>query len=474
MRPIHAAATVDPAAFATYVSNGAWQTADHLEYIIERLGRVAAGELSRLLVFAPPRHGKSELLKHYAAWYLGRFPDRTVIVASYNDELAADFGRAVRAILNAHGGELFGISIASDSSAAYRFSIANHDGGLYAVGIGGSMTGRGADLLILDDVIKSDVEALSETTQRRHWNWWRSTAMTRLEPGAAIVGVGTRWSVDDLLGKLADSGGFDVIRLPALADEDADPLGRKPGEALWPERYPTETLESIRVEQGGFWWAAMYQGTPEPASGNLFPRDLFREFSETADSYILGGKTILKAECSLFAIADTALSDKRTADFTVIGMFALSPDKHLLWLERWRGRYSGPKQVKLMRQVFDEWNPAWIGIEAATPGLHLIQQLQRDLPVKELKPVGSKVARATTAATFLEQGKIWFPKGRRWLDELYAELVTFPHAKHDDQVDVLSYAAQQISLRKYADMTGWTLDPDLCKPPGITTLSWGG
>jgi hypothetical protein len=210
MNPEQAAATIDPAVFAEYVSSGIWKSAPHLEFIIERLRQVAAGELSRMLVFAPPRHGKSELLKHYAAWFLGRFPNKTVVVASYNDELAADFGRAVRTILNAYGKDLFGVTVAADSSAAYRFSIADHDGGLYAVGVGGSMTGRGADLLILDDVIKSDVEALSETTQRRHWNWWRSTAMTRLEPGAAIVGVGTRWSVDDLLGRLADSGSFDV------------------------------------------------------------------------------------------------------------------------------------------------------------------------------------------------------------------------------------------------------------------------
>jgi predicted phage terminase large subunit-like protein len=127
-----------------------------------------------------------------------------------------------------------------------------------------------------------------------------------------------------------------------------------------------------------------------------------------------------------------------------------------------------------MRQAFDEWNPAWIGIEAATPGLHLIQQLQHNLPVKELKPIGSKVARATTAATFLEQGKIWFPKRKRWLDELYAELVTFPHTKHDDQVDVLAYAAQQIAVKKRVRLTGWTLDRDLYKRAGMTTRPWPG
>jgi predicted phage terminase large subunit-like protein len=286
--------------------------------------------------------------------------------------------------------------------------------------------------------------------------------MTRLEPGASIVGIGTRWSVDDLLGKLADSGTFDVIRLPALAEDD-DPIGRNPGDALWPTMFPKDVLETIRTEQGGFWFAAMYQGVPEPISGNMFPRNLFREYTQTEDTYQLDGVTIPNEDCVRFAIADTALSDKKTADYTVIGMFALTPDGNLLLLERWRGRYSGPDQVKLMRRVCDEWNPAYLGIEAATPGLHLIQQLQHTLPIRLLKPQGSKVARATTAATYLEQGKIWFPK-KPWRDEWDTELVTFPHSRHDDQVDVLAYAALQINTRRrHPDMTGWHNDPDLRK-----------
>jgi predicted phage terminase large subunit-like protein len=457
------AATTDPGVFAAYASGGTWHTADHLDYILDRLRAVAAGNQSRVEVFAPPRHGKSELLKYFVAWHLGRFPDKTVIVASYNDDLAADFGRAVRSILNAHGKELFGVELAADSSAVNRFQIANHAGGLYAVGVGGSMTGRGADLMILDDVIKSDVEALSETTQRRHWNWWRSVVLTRLHPDAAIVAVGTRWSVDDLLGRLADSGTFDVVRLPRLAEDD-DPIGREPGDALWPAMFPSDVLKTIRTEQGGFWFSAMYRGIPEPVSGNMFPRDLFREYTETAESYQLSGTTIPTEDCVRFAIADTALSDKRTADYTVVAMFALTPKSELLLLERWRGRYSGPEQVKLMRRVCDEWNPAYLGIEAATPGLHTIQELQDTLPIRLLKPQGSKVARATTAATYLEQGKIWFPK-KPWRDEWDAELVTFPHSKHDDQVDVLAYAALQIHKRRRVSLAGWTIDPGLRKPP---------
>jgi predicted phage terminase large subunit-like protein len=167
-----------------------------------------------------------------------------------------------------------------------------------------------------------------------------------------------------------------------------------------------------------------------------------------------------------FAIADTALSDRNTADYTVIGMFTLTSKGDLLLLERWRGRYSEPEQVKLMRQVCDEWNPTYLGIEAATPGLHTIQQLQHTLPIRLLKPQGSKIARATTAATYLEQGRILFPN-KPLRGEWDTELVTFPHAKHDDQVDVLAYAAQQINQRRRRKrITGWRNDPDLRKPSG--------
>jgi len=463
------AATSDPGAFAAYASGGTWQTAPHIEHILGYLRDVAAGTERRVEVFAPPRHSKSETLKYFAAWWLGRNPDKTVIVASYNDDLAADFGRAVRRILNAYGAELFGVTLAADSSAVNRFSISDHDGGLYAVGVGGSMTGRGADLLIVDDVIKSDVEALSDTTQRRHWNWWRSVVLPRMQPGAAMIVVGTRWSEDDLLGRLAEGGTFTVVRLPAVAEED-DPLGREPGEALWPAMYPTDVLAKIRAEQGGFWWAAQYQGTPQPVSGNLFNREFFRTYTESDGNYHLGSRHIPVDECVRFAICDTALSERKTADYTVIGMFALTPGRDLVLLERWRGRYTGPDQVKLIRRVYDEWEPAYIGVEAASPGLHTIQELQADLPVRQLRAEGDKVARATTAATYLEQGKVWFPKAE-WRDEWDAELVTFPHAKHDDQVDVLSYAALQISKKKQRTRIG--PNAGILTKPGIAHHSPG-
>jgi predicted phage terminase large subunit-like protein len=206
----------------------------------------------------------------------------------------------------------------------------------------------------------------------------------------------------------------------------------------------------------------------------MFPRDYFQTFTETDDAYHLAGKTVPVEACDRFAIADTALSDKRTADYTVIAMFATTPNGDLLLLERWRGRYSGPVQVKLLQRVYEEWAPAYIGIEGGSAGLHTIQELQADLPIKELHPEGSKVARATTAATYLEQGKIWFPK-KPWRDEWDAELVQFPHAKHDDQVDTLSYAALQITSRhKRISLAGWDSTAGLLKAAGPFSQYHGG
>lgn len=177
------AATADPGVFTVYASGGTWETAAHLEHM-DSLRDVAAGVLLRLVVFAPPRHGKSELLKYFVAWSLGRFPDKTVIVASHDDDLATDFGRAVRSILNVHGRELFGVEVASDSAAVNRFGIEGYDGGLYAVGVGGSVTGRGADLVVVDDVIKSDVEVVvarfTEEERVEVWDRWQAGDANRL------------------------------------------------------------------------------------------------------------------------------------------------------------------------------------------------------------------------------------------------------------------------------------------------------
>jgi hypothetical protein len=262
---------------AWVLTRGKWQLAPHLDLLNRRLLDTAAGRTRRLMVFAPPRHGKSQLVSVYLpAWFLGVYPDKRVILSSYEASFAAGWGRKVRDILAEHGEAVFGLKLRSDSTAADRWDLAGHAGGMMTAGVGGPLTGKGADLFILDDPVKNAEEAMSQALRDKCWDWFLSTAYTRLEPGAAVVLIMTRWHPDDLSGRILarqeETGAlWDVVSLPALAEAD-DPLGRKPGEALWPERYPVESLNEIRSTQGSMWFQAMYQQSPTLPEGNLFKR----------------------------------------------------------------------------------------------------------------------------------------------------------------------------------------------------------
>jgi hypothetical protein len=262
------------------VSKGSWKLTPHLDLLNRRLLDLAAGKVRRLMVSMPPRHGKSELISRYLpAWYLGTFPDRRVILSSYESDFAASWGRKARELLEQHGLDHFGAKVRSDIAASSRWEIAGHDGGMITAGVGGPITGRGANLLIVDDPIKNAEDAASLTLRDKIYEWWRSTAYTRLEPGASVVLIQTRWHQDDLAGRIladADQGeAWEVISLPAIAEEN-DPLGRDPGAALWPERFSEEALDVIRRSVGSYFWAAMYQQTPVPIGGEIFKQEWFR------------------------------------------------------------------------------------------------------------------------------------------------------------------------------------------------------
>ena len=193
------AATLDPSALARYVSRGRWRLARHLEVLNGHLVELSTGASGRLVVCMPPRHGKSELCSVYLpAWYLGTHPERRVILVGHEADFAASWGRRVRDVLEEHGGGLFGVGLRADSAAAHRWDITGYSGGMVTAGVGGTITGRGADLLIIDDPHKSAEEAGSVTYRERVWDWYRAVARTRLEPGAGVVVVQTRWHEDDL------------------------------------------------------------------------------------------------------------------------------------------------------------------------------------------------------------------------------------------------------------------------------------
>ena len=316
-----------PALYAIWASGGRWQLAPHLGLIDSQLLDVAKGG-ARVIVCMPPRHGKSELVSRYfPAWFIGTFPERRVMLASYEADFAAGWGAKARDLLDRTGGA-FGVRVRGDSSARGRWDVVGHEGGMVSVGVGGAMTGRGADALIIDDLVKNYEEAHSPTQRDRVWDWFRSVAYTRLEPGGSIVVIQTRWHEDDLVGRLLENEAerWQVVSLPALAEAD-DPLGRAEGAPLWPSRFDRAALEEKRQTLGSYLWSALYQQRPSPAAGAVFRREWFRTFTDAGDAYRLGEVMWPKSECRRFCTVDLATSTKTSADYTVIATWALTAAK---------------------------------------------------------------------------------------------------------------------------------------------------
>jgi predicted phage terminase large subunit-like protein len=270
-----------PAGYAAEVSGGRYQIPPHIALLNRKLAALAARDIDRLIVTMPPRHGKSMTISQYfPAWWLGMYPDERVILASYEADFAATWGRKAQDVFAAHNGRLFGVELNPATTAAARWEVAGHEGGMTTAGVGGPITGKGADLLILDDLIKNAEEANSEVHRENIWEWLTSTALTRLEPGGVVAYLNTRWHEDDPTGRLlAEMAGggerWEVLNMPALAEE-GDPLGRPVGAALWPGRYDAEALERIKRTIGDYHFEALYQGRPTPKKGGMFKADWFR------------------------------------------------------------------------------------------------------------------------------------------------------------------------------------------------------
>lgn len=456
--------TLSPAHYAAYVSGGRWVAAEHLKILTKKLVEVEQGKCKRLIVAMPPRHGKSELIsKYYPAWYLSLHPNKRVMLAGYEATFAADWGRKAREefTTNAH---LFGTALNESVTANANWETTS-GGGMASVGAGGALTGRGADLLIIDDPIKNADEARSAHARNQLWDWYSTTAYSRLEPGGAVIILHTRWNEDDLIGRLlahdAESApeereNWEVLELPALCeDPEADALGRKLGEALWPERYDEKRLAIIRRQQGSYFWAALYQQHPSPLEGQLFKRDDFRYFAiegtEEDPVYKLATvgddekiELVSASTCKRFQTVDLAASIKTTADYFVIMTWAQTPKNQLLLLDTVRTRVEGPDQLPLLQAKFNEWKPAYIGIESVSFQITAIQNaIRAGLPVRKLTPDKDKISRAITAGVRYEAHTIYHLANASWLHDLESELVNFPNSKHDDQVDCIAYAASQ-------------------------------
>lgn len=399
-------------------------------------------ESKRVVVTIPPRHGKSTFISQYfPAWLLARNPDSNVMLISYEQGVASYWGGKVRDTLTSE----MGFSIKDDSSAKSWWSIDKHRGGMISVGIGGPITGKGADFLVVDDVIKNAQEAMSKTIRDQQWDWFITTALTRLntKESPAVV-VLTRWHEDDLPGRLMKLEGWECIGIPAIAEEDEyfsdGTLFRKAGEPLCPEIISLNELERLRETMGAYWFSALYQQRPSAIEGNLFKREQFHYFRED-EKYFYIPHPIAKDECSTYLAVDLATT--LTGDYTAIAYTAVTPENDILLLEMKRVRVEAYKAMDILLNYFKQSHPpTYCLVEGTGFQTSFVQMaIQAGLPAIPVYPDKNKVTRAMGLAAKMEAGKVFFLEGAPWLLELEDELLHFPAGAHDDQVDALTYAA---------------------------------
>ncbi len=457
-------ATLSPLDFARFAIGRSYKRPPHLKLLNEKLLEAAEGN-KRLMVLMPPRHGKSWLVsRFFPAWYVGTHPDHRVMLASYEATLAEKWGREARDLIIEHG-PLFGVQLNKDAQSASRWDVAGHDGGMYAVGAGGPITGKGANVFIIDDPLKGSEEANSQIQREKIWNWFQGVVMTRLEPNASIILVMTRWHQDDVAGRLlaAHADEWEVLSLPALA-EDTDALGRRAGEALWSERFNVQDLEKIREQVGSYVWTSLYQQSPVPAGGHIVQRSWFRYWQPRdkilpALSVLNGdGERISHSPVSLpeqfdevIQSWDLSFKESATSDYVVGQTWGLvGADRYLL--DQVRSRMDFPKTVAAIKAMTAKWPQANRKfIEAKANGEALLSSLRHEISgFIAVNPTEDKVSRVHAVSAMIESGNVYLPHPHHapWVDGFINECVSFPSGKFDDQVDCLSQALSQTLRRR--------------------------
>lgn len=426
--------------------------APHIKLLASALMKVEKGEIKRLMVFMPPRHGKSEMCSvRFPAFFLGRNPEKRIILTSYGATLAHKFSRQVRGVIESpQFSRIFkNVSISQERRAMNEFETCLK-GGLLAAGVDGAVTGYGANLLIIDDPIKSRKEADSRTYRESVYRWFREVAETRLEPGASIILIMSRWHEDDLAGRLLkeEKDDWEVLSLKALA-EKGDPLSRKEGEALWPERFSEKELHLIKERLGSYAFSALYQGEPVPEEASLIRRDWIRWYE------------MLPPGVSFYAGIDTATSKKDVADYSSVCEVARDNEGFLyvnhVTLERLSvlalanyvlSRY----HVLGFKSVLIETNAAGEAIRQR------IEELSREkgvyVPIKGVQATTDKVSRLFEISPFIENGTIRFNFKNEAILRMVDRLILMPKVDIDDDIDAFYYAvkaAMSSSKRAWLD-----------------------
>lgn len=411
--------------FIRYTKPG-YEVAPHHQRIADALEAVERGDCPRLIIEAPPRHGKSELVsRRLPAWYLGRNPDRQVISASYSQDLADDFGREVRNIVaDPEYRNVFpGVALRPDSMAASRWHTGQ--GGIYvSVGVKGPATGRGFHLGNIDDPFKDRADADSERNREAVWKWYTSVFLTRQMEGAAIILTNTRWHEDDLTGRILETAKrtgehWELIKLPAVNEY---------GQALWPERYPIETLEMLRATMPSRDWLSLYQQAPTADDGTYFRREWVRRYNDAP------------ANLNIYMSADFAVSDG-AGDWSEIAVWGVDVNDNVYALDWWSGQTSSDVWVEALVSRFARWQPLYFTCEAGVIRKAVEPWLDRRMreantycAIEWLPTTGDKPAMARSFQAMMANGRIYWPNVD-WAERAIDQLLRFPAGKDDDAVD---------------------------------------
>ena len=412
----------------------------HHRHVAKKFNELAEGKITRLIINMPPRHTKSEFASFLLpAWMVGRHPKLKIIQATHTGELAIRFGRKAKTLIDSpEYRKIFETALREDSQAAGRWETAQ-GGEYFAAGVGGAITGRGADLLIIDDP-HSEQDALSATAMESAYEWYTSGPRQRLQPGAKIVLVMTRWSKKDLTGMLlskqkeAKADQWHVVEFPAILDHGTHQ------EPVWPEYWNKEELEKVKATLPVGKWNAQWMQNPTSEEGALIKREWWRKWD----------KDTIPPLQHVIQSYDTAFMKKETADFSAIttwGIFYPDQDSgaNLILLDAIKGRFEFPELRRKALEQYKYWNPETVIVEAKASGLPLTYELrQMDIPVISFTPSkgNDKHVRVNTCAPLFESGMIWAPN-QNFAEEVIEECAAFPHGDHDDLVDATTMAVMR-------------------------------
>jgi len=412
----------------------------HHRHIAEKFNKLGTGELKRLIVNMPPRHTKSEFASYLLpSWMVGRNPKLKIIQATHTGELAIRFGRKAKNLIDSEEySKIFQTRLQEDSKAAGRWETAQ-GGEYFAAGVGGAITGRGADLLIIDDP-HSEQDAMSEQALENAYEWYTSGPRQRLQPGASIVLVMTRWSTKDLTAKLLKAqkevkgDQWEVVEFPAILDH-----GPKP-EPVWPQYWKLDELEKVQATLPVAKWNAQWMQRPTSEEGAIIKREWWKSWKH---DWIPNLHYVIQSY-------DTAFLKKETADFSAIttwGLFYPSPDSplNLMLLDAVKDRFEFPELRRKALEQYKYWQPEMVIVEAKASGLPLTYELRKmDIPVINFTPSkgNDKHVRVNSCAPVFESGMVWAPQ-QKFAEEVIEECAAFPHGDHDDLVDSMTQAVMR-------------------------------